>query len=379
MEFEQGPIRPPSEARSLLVRVSRNCPWNRCTFCPVYKRRKFGRRELEEVLADLDAMARCADRVRERSFELGFAGSVNAEVASSIFDDPRETDGTRTLALWLHRGGTTVFLQDANALLNRQELLLAVLRRIRTLFPQVTRITSYGRAHTLATRPVEALAELRDAGLTRVHVGLETGSDEVLALVRKGATAAQCLEAGRRVRAAGLHLCFYVMPGLGGRALSDAHADDTARLVREVNPDKVRLRSLVVHSRTPMAEQVERGELEPLGDEAMAAEIGRFLEGLEGCTGDLVSDHDLNLLPEIEGNLAADREGLLGVVRRFQALSARDRTLYIVGRRTGLMSALDHLDDGLRSLRASALLDALLDRSGGDLDGAILALRERLV
>ncbi|MBN2362388.1 MAG: radical SAM protein, partial [Deltaproteobacteria bacterium] len=202
--FEQGPIRPPSEASSLLVRVSRNCPWNRCAFCPVYKGQRFSLRSAEEVLADLDAM-------REA---LG-AGPV-----------PR-----------------TAFLQDANPLLTRPDDLVRIVEGIRERFPEVERITAYARAHTLVHRGAGDLRRIREAGLDRLHVGLESGCDEVLALISKGATRGQQIEAGQRAKQAGFELSEYVMPGLGGSRLSAAHADDTASALVAIQPDFVRLRT----------------------------------------------------------------------------------------------------------------------------------------
>ena len=138
--FEQGPIRPPSEARSLLVRVSRNCPWNHCAFCSVYKGQRFSLRSADEVLADLDVMRQL------------------------LGDRPR-----------------TVFLQDANPLLTRTDDLVRIVAGIRERFPGVTRITAYARTHTLARRKLAELQRIRAAGLDRLHVGVESGCDEVLA------------------------------------------------------------------------------------------------------------------------------------------------------------------------------------------------------
>ncbi len=380
MEFEQGPIRPPSEARSLLIRVNRNCPWNHCTFCPVYKRRKFERRSTEDVLEDIRSMGACAERVRERSRQLGCDGEVNRLVASDILNDPSASQGTKTLAMWLYGGGHTVFLQDANAVFNRQPLLLSVLAEIAQQFPQVDRITSYARAHTLARKTVEQLTELRAAGLGRIHMGLETGHDPLLKYIRKGTTTEECITAGRQVRDAGIHLCFYVMPGLGGHAMSDGHADDTARVCREVDPDRIRLRSLVVHPRTPLGEAAASGEFEPLDDEETVAEIGRFLAGLEGCTGDLVSDHDLNLLMELEGHLETDRDRLLAIIRRFQEMSERDRLRFIVARRAGAAHAMDDLNDPQRRAQVDRLLATIEEATGErSVGAAIQALRERMV
>src|SRR4030042_2014812 len=167
--FEQGPIRPPSEAYSLLLRVTRNCPWNRCAFCPVYKPAKFSRRSREEVLADIQAMRLWLDEVKARSWQPGAAGDL------SLPSPPNQ------------------------------------------------RITSYARAQTLSRRTKEELAEIRKAGLNRIHVGLESGSDRVLEKMSKGVTAERQIRAGRNVKAAGMELSEYVMPGLGGRELWQEH------------------------------------------------------------------------------------------------------------------------------------------------------------
>jgi hypothetical protein len=345
----------------------------------VYKGKAYSKRSLEEVLSDIDAMAEAARAVKERSFRLGLAGQVTSEVAHDLLRDPSTTASVRTMAVWLYHGGETIFLQDANALLARHEILVGVLGKLREAFPQATRITSYARSHTLARKPPTELAELRAAGLSRIHVGLETGHAPLLKLIQKGTTPAEQIEGGRRVRQAGIHLCFYVMPGLGGRALSAAHAADTARVVREVDPECVRLRSLVVHPRTPLAELVASGQLDPLDDEQTVEEIGRFLEGLDGCTGELVSDHDLNLLVELEGDLRTDRDRLLATVARFRSLPERERTLFIIGRRTHLMAGMDDLGDPVARARAAAVQGALESETGGDLGAAVQALRERMV
>jgi hypothetical protein len=150
--FEQGPIRPPSEAHSLLVRVIRNCTWNRCTFCPVYKGAKSSLRSVEEVLADVDAMAAAAEVLRSHGVAAVHQGLVPAEAYQ--------------VSLFLGGGGRTVFLQDADPCAVRPEKLAAVVRRVRERFPAVDRVTTYGRASTLARRTPEDLALLVDAGLT---------------------------------------------------------------------------------------------------------------------------------------------------------------------------------------------------------------------
>jgi radical SAM superfamily enzyme YgiQ (UPF0313 family) len=253
---EIGPIRPPSEAASLLVRVTRNCPWNRCTFCPVYKSERFSLRPVDDVKADLRSMASAAEAVRDVSRTMGEGGEVTGRVLRAALQQGGQQ--AFQVALFLQGGGRSVFLQDANSLILPVDQLLEVLDEIRACFPNVSRVTSYARSHTLYRRSVGELRRLRQAGLDRIHIGLESGSDEVLRLVQKGVTAREQIEAGRRVKAAGMELSEYVMPGLGGRLLSGEHATETARVLRAIDPDFVRLRSLAIPPGSPLQAQCER-------------------------------------------------------------------------------------------------------------------------
>jgi hypothetical protein len=335
--FEQGPIRPPSEARSLLVRVSRNCPWNHCAFCPVYKGQRFSLRSADEVLADLDAM--------------------------------------RALVGDAHR---TVFLQDANPLLTRTDDLVRIVEGIRERFPGVVRITAYARTHTLARRKLPELQRIRAAGLDRLHVGVESGNDEVLRLMKKGGTREQQIEGGRRAREAGFDLSVYVMPGLGGRALSAAHADDTASVVAAMQPHFVRLRTTAVPPGTPLAELQAGGDWTALSDVECVAEIRRFLAGLDGVATRLESDHTLNLLVELRGDLAVERERLLGICDRFLGLEARDQLRFMLARRLGWIGRLEHIDEPDVTDQAERVM-ARLQAEGLDPEAVLAELRASVI
>lgn len=368
--FEQGPIRPPSEAKSLLVRVTRSCPWNRCAFCAVYKGQSFSARPTSEILADLDAMQAAAATVRDLSQQLGHGG----EVTRPVLQAAAEKRGMATLAWWLYHGGRSVFLQDANALASPAEKITAVLTGLRERFGPLARITSYSQTRTLRRLPVARLETWRRAGLSRVHVGLESGADRVLELMSKGVTAAKHLEAGRNVLAAGLHLCCYVMPGLGGAELTAEHAEETARLLTAIQPSAVRLRSLVVPPMAPLARLVADGRFEPLADVAMVAEIRTMLAGMTEVKTKLVSDHDLNLLGELTGELPRDLERLLAVCDRFLAWPARDQHRFILARRARLLGRVADLEEpGARDA-----VDRLASRFGVDLDEPIAAVIERM-
>jgi len=369
--FELGPIRPPSEARSLLVRVTRGCPHHRCAFCSVYQGLRFSIRSRAEVLADLDAMAEVAAALRRLSEEAGRGGLIDAEVVRAAHHGPLGP-GAIQIAAFLATGGRHAFLQDANSLVMPPGDLAAVLERLRERFPSVARVTSYARAHTLTRRTPEQLSALRQRGLDRVHVGLESGSDRVLALVQKGALAARQIEAGHRAKAAGMELSEYVMPGLGGRALSREHALETARVLSAIDPHFIRLRTTAAVPGTGLHELVRRGELEPLSDEEVVAEVRLLLEHLE-VSSRLQSDHTLNLLPELQGRLPEDRGRMLAVIDRFQALPPRLRRAFVAARRAGQVLVLDELDEPAARERALALLGALEARHGEALDEALRA------
>jgi len=250
--FEQGPIRPPNEARSLLMRLTRNCPWNKCLFCPVYKRRKFSLRTVAEIKQDILSAKQIADEITRLSRQLGAAGKVTDQVVSHIFNQSGFSDNYRSVAAWLYYRTDACFLQDADNLVMKTDDLVDVLAFLRSTFPQISRVTTYARSRTVVRKSIDALIRIREAGLDRIHIGLETGHDPLLKLMKKGVTAAQQIEAGQKVVAAGMELSEYVMPGLGGQQMWEEHARNTARVLNKINPHFIRLRSLRVPSRVPL-------------------------------------------------------------------------------------------------------------------------------
>jgi hypothetical protein len=375
--FEQGPIRPPSEANSLLVRVTRNCPWNQCEFCPVYKGERFSRRSVAEVEDDIRAMAHWHERAVAESRRLGFGGRLDLDSIAAVYERNRNPC-LASILVWLAGGGRTAFLQDANNLALETDDLAAMLRFLRRTFPAIVRVTSYARSSTLARRPVEELRRLKEAGLDRVHVGLESGADSVLALVKKGADAASHIKGGRNAKAAGFELSEYIMPGLGGRALSEEHAAGTARVLSAIDPDFIRVRTLGLKAGIPLEERRRRGEFDPLTDLEMARELRLTVAGFEGIGSRVVSDHILNLLPEVEGKLPEDKEKMLAVIDRYLALPEEERLLYMVGRRLGMMEGLSDLEDEDRRRAAGATL-ARLRQINPDVDAAVREIASRFI
>ena len=378
--FEQGPIRPPSEARSLLIRPTRNCPWNKCAFCHTYKGSRFELRPVEEIKQDIDAVRALADAIGELSWKLGQGGRVNDTVVSWIFGNEGSfSDPFRHVAAWLYFGGKTVFLQDADTLIMKTDDLVEVLNHLRDRFPGIERITSYCRSRTAAHKSVEDLRRIRKAGLVRIHVGLESGCDEVLRFIRKGATAEEHVKGGRRIVEAGISLCEYVMPGLGGSRWSREHAVETARVLSEINPDHIRLRTLSVRRGTPLHDAMREGGFAPIGDEEILKEIRLFIESLDGVQSRIVSDHILNLLEELEGKLPEEKEKLLGIIDRYFQLSETDRLVFRLGRRRGIYRTLDDLSETGTYRQLKQAVERYQQEEPGRLDRDLDRIRESFI
>ncbi len=340
--FEQGPIRPPSEAASLLLRVMRNCPWNRCTFCPLYKNSHFSRRPVDHVKRDIDAVYESIQAIREESTS---GGSLSPATFQSLVNLPSLDPGAvQAASNWLKNGQRQVFLQDADALALKPEDFIEILKHLAQKFPSIQRVTCYSRSSTVARLAEDTLLALRQAGLSRVHIGMESGSDEVLRMVRKGATQALHIKAGQKLKNAGLELSEYYMPGLGGRFLWDKNARETAQAMNQINPDFIRIRTLALPQDAPLSAETEEGRFSPCPDDVMVQELLLFIESLSGITSQVQSDHIVNLLPEVAGDLPHDQKHMLDILRAYLSLDPERRTLYKVGRRLGYFSRLSDLD-----------------------------------
>lgn len=333
--FEQGPIRPPNEARSLLLRFTRNCPWNQCLFCPVYKKRKFSLRTVDEIKQDIQSARDIADDIKALSWKLGQSGRVTDAAVSGIFNQGGYSEQYRSVAAWLYYNTGACFLQDADNLLMKTKDLVEVLKFLRLKIPEIERVTTYSRSRTIVRKSVESLKLIKEAGLDRVHVGMESGYDPLLKLMKKGVTAEKQIDAGKKLVAAGLELSEYVMPGLGGREMWREHAVETARVLNRINPHFIRLRSLRIPRRVPLRAKLEEGAFTMQTDDQLAEEIKLFIETLDGVTSTVTSDHIMNLLEEVTGKLPEDKGKMLEVIRRYQELPDAERMIYRVGRRGG--------------------------------------------
>lgn len=378
--IEQGPIRPPSEAQSLLLRVTRNCSWNQCEFCHIYKGQRFSLRPVEEIKKEIDTIAAIVSEIKSLSWSRGFAGDINSSLASAILKHrDMFPEDYRSVILWLYTGAKNVFLQDANNLVMRTADLVEVLSYLKKTFPTIERITTYSRAKTVSKKNVEELREIHEAGLSRIHMGLESGYDRLLEFVRKGVTAREHVDAGRKVKEAGISLSEYIMPGLGGKTMWREHAVETARVLNQIDPDFIRVRTLKVLDIMPLHRRVETGELQLMSDDEIIAELRLLIQTLEGIHSCFVSDHILNLLEELEGQLPDAKEKMLAAIDRYLAMERSEREHFRLGRRAGFYRSLDDMSQPNLRARVEEIRKRIESERPGRFEETISELMESFI
>ncbi len=318
MRYEGQIYRPPCEAHSLIIQVTIGCPWNRCTFCAMYKDRRFRTRPIGDVLDD----------VRE-------ARRVHRHVPAMFLADGNTialpTDELRTLLEEAHRlfpelehvgtyGGARYLAQDptpaapATPAVDREPSTTG-----RTTLPKVAGDPGPDRRGIREGKTVAELKELREAGLSVVYLGLESGDEEVLRRVKKGVTPDEMVAAGRKLKEAGFPVSLYVLIGLGGRDRYREHALGTAAVVNAIEPDIVRPRTLYIQEDTPLWHQRRRGEFVEAGPREALLETRLLLENIT-VPVTLVSDHITNYLP-LHGALPRQRDQLIAAIDRTLAES----------------------------------------------------------
>jgi len=357
--FEIASIRPPTENQSLSFRVTRSCYWNKCNFCPVYKTiDSRSKRSLEEVKADISNAKRIDDLLFESGAVVFGSFSGYASLASLIHeikkaknitgaetstkntakpdmdermqwfmswfkDKPVLEDSLQHVMAWRMGGGKTCFIGDADSLILRTDYLHEVMSHIKKNFPSLERFTVYGRSKTAAVRPLNELKEFCNAGIHRVHFGLESGSDKVLTLMNKGVTSAEHIEGCLKIKDAGISCSIYIMPGLGGSRLSQDHAYETARVINAIEPDYVRLRTLELFPMTPLMDMSKDGAFIEASEEEVVHELKILVENIK-CDVEFLSDSATNLL-DLFGPLPRNRNSMLSIINSYLALSPREK------------------------------------------------------
>jgi radical SAM superfamily enzyme YgiQ (UPF0313 family) len=349
--MELGPMGPIGEGAALMLRVNRNCPWNQCLFCSVYKPSKFSVRSVEEVKRDIDAARRIGDLLEGTSFEIGWNGYVQHEVIEATIKKypgvygevpSRNTETQRTalrcfgnVANWHMHGARRVFLQDANALFMKPAELIEVLRYLKKAFPTVDTVTCYARSRTCAQRSAQEWKDLHAAGLSWCFVGIESGNDEVLAFMKKGTSRQEHMEGGRKLMDSGVRMAAFVMPGLAGRdpERSRKHTVDTVAVLNEIRPSEVRVRSLAILERAPLYGKWEAGDFLLPGEDQMVKELRELIEGLDfDCAFETLQ---MTNAFTFRGRLPARKSAFLDALGDYQSLPPLERARYLLSRYVG--------------------------------------------
>lgn len=269
MEYEGPVYRPPSEADSLLIQATVGCPHNKCTFCMVYKKGPpFKVRPVRKIKEDLDeAKHLCGSRIRSLFFPAG------------------------------------------NTIAMPTDQLAEICAYGRTCFPWLERITVYGSSRYICEKGPEELRVLRESGLSRIHVGFESGDDEVLRRIKKGADTATQIQAGIWTREAGIELSEYVILGIGGRDRTAEHASHSASALNRINPDFIRLRTFLPKINTLLLHQIRKGIFQVLSPREVLRETRMLIERLD-VQSEILSDHYTNYA-DIHGKMPRDKDEML--------------------------------------------------------------------
>ncbi len=273
MEYEGMVYRPPSEARSFILQVTIGCARNDCTFCTMYKDKQFRIRKMEEIEADVrDVHTLYGDRIRR------------------------------------------IFLADGDALIIPFAQLKAILDLLRDTFPSAERITSYGAPKDVLGKTPEELKALREAGLDMVYMGLESGDEEVLRRVKKGATAAEIIKAGKKLKEAGIQTSITLISGLGGRERLVEHAVESARAITAMKPDYVGFLTLMIERGAPILEEIREGKMELLTPEEVVDEMELFLSNVDSEGTVFRANHASNYIL-LKGDLNGDIPRMIQQIR----------------------------------------------------------------
>ncbi len=268
-------FRPPSEARSFILRVTIGCSHNMCTFCTMYKGSRYRVRPLEEIDGIIERGAAAYPFIRR------------------------------------------IFLADGDALVLPTDDLIHILRKCYDTFPSITRIGAYATPSDLNRKTPEELRRLKEAGLDILYMGVESGDDDVLRRVKKGTTAALTVKAGQKALAAGMKLSVMIILGLGGQERTTEHAIHTAEVVSAINPTMLSALTLIIPGDAPLYQDVVLGKFTPLTARGFLEELRMILDHTHMTKPCIFrSNHVSNLVP-VGGNLPEDKEAMIAVLDRY--------------------------------------------------------------
>ncbi|MEG2000830.1 MAG: radical SAM protein [Evtepia sp.] len=281
MRYEGSIYRPPGEWRSYLLQATVGCSHNGCTFCGMYKDKKFHVRPMKDILEDIQ-MAQ------------DYYGAVDK-----------------------------VFICDGDAIIMRQDQLLQILEALYAAFPMLRQVTLYAGTRSTLTKTPDQLRELRTAGLTRAYLGVESGWDELLVKMNKGATTDQMLQASSRLLEAGIDLWVMIILGLAGPGTaSHRHMEETVKLMNRMKPNHLSALTLIPEPKTQLYRDIQDGKFQLIDAEESLMETRMLVEGLNFGPLHFTSNHASNYLP-LKGTLPDDREKFLDMIDR--ALEGKGR------------------------------------------------------
>ncbi|MGO1369785.1 MAG: radical SAM protein [Senegalia sp. (in: firmicutes)] len=271
MRYEGRIFRPPSEARSLIVQVTIGCAHNKCTFCDMYKEKEFRIRKLDEILEDLD------------------------------------------LARKKYKNINRIFLADGDALILKTKDLLYILKYINKLFPECERIGIYATPKDILNKGLDELKELKENGIGIIYMGIESGNDEILSMIKKGVDSKTMIEAGKKAKESGIKLSVTLISGLGGKDNIYKHATDSARVINHINPDYVGFLTLMLEENTELYRDYSDGNFNLLSPDEVMLETKLFIENIDVKDSIFRSNHASNYI-SLKGILNDDKERLLNEI-----------------------------------------------------------------
>lgn len=330
-DIEIGPIRPPSESKSLLIRVTRGCHWNKCYFCGLYKSMQFSMRPIEETIADIERQAQ----------------------------------------LYKGKNFTSCFLQDGDALVLKTDYLLRILDALNRCFPSLQYVTTYARGDSITRKTLSELQALRQAGLNHLYCGMETGSDQILKLINKGFQADTVTQSGCMAKEAGMILSEFILLGIGGKELSDENAAATAKALNIIRPDYIRVHAAAIKPESKLGEFVRNGSFTLQSEEEIVMEQKSFLQQLHSMNSFYVNEHIINLLLEVRGNLRTDKTQMLSIIESYLQLPPDEKLLFTVGRRLNIFYLLDDLKKPALHRQAEESMQKILGENP-DIDFTVL-------
>ena len=337
--FEQGPIRPVDEADSLLIRTTRGCPWNRCTFCSLYEGMSFSVRSVQDIKKDINAA------------KIYFNGHPFK----------------------------TCFLQDGDSFVMKTNDLINILQSLKKAFPSLKRISSYGRAQTMVKKSPSEMRDIFQAGLNKLYCGMESGSIEVLEKVKKGISPMSIVQSAKMAKSSGMVTTQFIIMGLGGTQLSQTHALESARVINEIDPDDIRVLTIGVKPGSALDTQMKNNEWMLPSESEMIAEQRLFLNHLQGISSHYANHHSVDLLLEVRGHLPEHKDRLLSILDRFLGLDKKDQINFILGRRLGYYRHLADLENDFQYQVVDDQVERIRKNGPGDFEQVFHQLRIQMI